>query len=69
MSKTTAYILLIAFCAGSVTISVVRPDFLGDDNIFLKNFVNHEFLNILGLILAITLASVANIHLAFNRIE
>ena len=32
-------------------------------------FVNHEFLNVLGVILAITLASAAQIHLAFNRIE
>lgn len=31
--------------------------------------MNHEFLNILGVILAITLASTANIHLDFNRIE
>lgn len=69
MNRMIGYLTLL-FCALSMTvISVVEPQYLSDSNKFLKNFINHEFLNILGVILAITLASVANIHLAFNRIE
>jgi hypothetical protein len=60
---------LIVSTAASIVISTVRPSALNDQNAFLRNFINHELINILGVILAITLASVANIHLAFNRIE
>lgn len=69
MNKTIAYCSIIASSAVMLVISVVRADLLSDSNAFLKGFVNHEFLNILSVILAITLASAANIHLAFNTIE
>lgn len=38
-------------------------------NEFLRNFVNHELLNILAVIVTITLASISHLHLAFNKIE
>ena len=69
MSRTLGYLLLALFAAFSLAIAAARPDWISDKNEFLKNFVNHEFLNLLGVILAITLASVANIHLEFNKIE
>jgi hypothetical protein len=69
MSRTLYYILLVLFGAASVAVVASRPKWVSDRNIFLENFVNHEFLNLLGVILAITLASVANIHLEFNKIE
>jgi len=69
MSKSLAYLTLLVAAATLVVISVAKPMYLSDANGFLRNFVNHEFLNVLGVFLAITLASVANIHLAFNRIE
>ena len=69
MSRILGYSTLIAFAAGSVAIVASRPDWVSDQNGFLKNFVNHEFLSLLGVILAITLASVANIHFEFNKIE
>lgn len=69
MNRTLAYGILVAFAATSVSIIAARPAWISDDNLFLKNFVNHELLNLLGVILAITLASVANIHLEFNKIE
>src|SRR5690606_7043221 len=52
-----------------IVLIAARPDWVSNKNGFLENFVNHEFLNLLGVILAITLASVANIHLEFNKIE
>ncbi len=69
MNRCTGYTILFVTMVSLIIISIVEPKYLSDKNEFLKNFVNHEFLNILGVILAITLASVANIHLAFNRIE
>jgi hypothetical protein len=49
--------------------AVGAPAVLSDDNAFLKNFINHEMLNILGVIVAITLASAAQLHLTLNGIE
>lgn len=69
MNKTIAYVTLLAFATLCIIVAVVKPTLLNDHNSFLKNFVNHEFINVLGIILAITLASTAQIHLAFNRIE
>lgn len=69
MSRAIAYCALI--CAGFflLTVTLAMPDILNDRNEFLKNFVNHEFLALLGVILAITLASGGQIHLSFNQIE
>lgn len=69
MNRTIAYCTLIVFAVAGVLVAILAPQYLSDNNVFLKGFVNHEFLNILGVILAITLASTANLHLAFNRIE
>ena len=69
MNRTIGYVTLLAMATLCTIIAVVKPSLLNDQNSFLKNFVNHEFINVLGIILAITLASTAQIHLAFNRIE
>lgn len=69
MSKGLSYIILFVSAVGMTVVSVVEPGYLSDNNSFLKGFINENILNMLGVILAITLASVANIHLAFNRIE
>ncbi|MGY3077801.1 hypothetical protein ACVWZZ_004172 [Bradyrhizobium sp. LM6.10] len=69
MTKTLGYSLLAIFAAMSVAISAARPEWISDENPFLKNFVNHELLALLGVILAITLASIASVHLEFNKIE
>lgn len=69
MTRGVAYSILVAFAATSIALVAARPDWVGDQNSFLKAFVNHEYLNVLGVTLAITLASAAQIHLAFNRIE
>jgi hypothetical protein len=67
MNKTIAYCIIITLSATLLIISVVRPELLSDSNSFLHGFVNHELLD--GRDLRITLASTANIHLAFIRIE
>jgi len=69
MNRTLSYGALILFVGVSIALVAARPNWVSDQNGFLQNFVNHEFLNLLGVILAITLASVANLHLEFNKIE
>lgn len=67
--RIVGYVSLIVFAAVAVCIVAAQPVWLSDANPFLRNFVNHEFLNLLGVILAITLASVVNVHFEFNKIE
>lgn len=69
MNKTVSYCSVI--CAGGLllAIALLRPDLLSDKNTFLKDFVNQNILSILGVILTITLASAAQIHLALNEAE
>lgn len=67
--RTVFYCALICLLALVLVLSSAEPQLLSDQNTFLKAFVNHEFLNILGVIVAITLASSANLHLRFNDIE
>ncbi len=69
MTRAMAYGSLLAFAVVAISLLAARPDWISDHNAFLKNFVNHEFINVLGVTLAITLASAAQIHLALNRIE
>ena len=45
------------------------PWVLADTNPFLKGFVNHKLLSLLGVIVTITLASAANLHIELNKIE
>ena len=49
------------------SIIVCRPHWLSE-NEFLKGFVNHEVIALMTVILTVTLASVANIHIALNKI-
>jgi uncharacterized membrane protein YidH (DUF202 family) len=50
--------------------SVCRPYYLSDDgNAFFKAFVNQELLSFLGVVVTITLASAANLHLELNKLE
>lgn len=60
---------MIALAILLTLISYYNPYYLSDSNAFLKNFINHEFLSILGFIVALTLASAANLHLELNKIE
>lgn len=69
MMASIAHIIWLVSGATLLCLTSFRPEWLGDSNSFLKNFINHEFLNVLGVILAITIASLAQIHLALNRIE
>ncbi len=69
MTPTIAWCLIIVVSGALLVTALVAPGHLDDSNTFLKGFVTHELLGVLGVILAITLASASQIHLTLNRIE
>tara|TARA_B100001939_G_C16651448_1_gene491961 strand:- start:124 stop:585 length:462 start_codon:yes stop_codon:yes gene_type:complete len=69
MNKTIARCTFISSIAVWIILSLSAPWVLSDENGFLKGFVNHEFLNFLGVVVTITLASTANLHLELNKFE
>lgn len=58
---------LIGLAAVLASLVVCKPEWL-HANKFLEGFITFEILSLLAVILTVTLASVANIHLAINRI-
>jgi hypothetical protein len=69
MNNAVGSLILLVAGGAVIVISVCHPAALSDVNSFLKQFVNHEFLNIIGIIVAITTASAANVHLELRRLE
>ncbi|MFJ5487652.1 hypothetical protein ACIKTA_08525 [Hansschlegelia beijingensis] len=69
MNKTIGYSSLVVFFGAGMALAACQPQWVSDQNSFLAGFVNHELLSVLGVILALTLGSIANIHLEFNRLE
>ncbi len=62
-------VILIGIAAGLATTSIYCPQYLSDENKFLKDFVNQNALQTLGFIVTITLASAASLHLELNKLE
>ena len=69
MNPIVSRVVLIAAIGVFICLVAYRPDWIGDQNEFLNNFVNHEYLNILGVILAITLASLSQLHLTLGKLH
>lgn len=69
MSRSVSLSLLIGGATLLGTCVIAEPGWLCDKSPFLKDFLNKEILSILGVILTITLASAAQLHLEFNKIE
>ena len=69
MTRTIGFCALI--CAATIVIILASysPAIISDKNDFLHHFVNQELLGLLGIIMTITLASIASLHLEFNKIE
>lgn len=44
------------------------PSALSDQNVFLNDFLDNDFLSVLGFITAITVASISSIHLHLNSL-
>jgi hypothetical protein len=60
--------LLLLGAAVIVSLSLIFPQVLAD-NEFLRGFVSYEIMSFLIVILTITFASVANIHLSISRTQ
>ena len=69
MTRSIAICTLIAAIAVVLICAIYNPSYLSDQNEFLHHFVNQELLTLLGIIMTITLASAASLHLEFNKIE
>lgn len=69
MTKIDSWMVFLLACSFMVAISFMNPSAFGNGNGFLGQFVNHEFLNFMGVIVTITLASTANIHMELRRKE
>ena len=69
MNKTVARCIVICAVAVWIILSLAVPWVLADTNAFLKGFVNPKLLSLLGVIVTITLASAANLHIELNKIE
>jgi len=67
MNKTVARCIVICAVAVWIILSLAIP--WGRYEPFLKGFVNHKLLSLLGVIVTITLASAANLHIELNKIE
>lgn len=70
MNRTLAWTGLLCLITILATVSLCRPELLSDQgNAFLKGFVNEHLLALLGVVLAITLASAGNLHLELNKLQ
>lgn len=68
MIKITAIVFGLVGCGLSIAAAMCCPKVLSD-NTFLVGFINHEILNIMAVIMTITIATIATIHVWFNDIE
>lgn len=69
MNKTVQQCVLIVSIGLWIFLSISAPWVLDDNNGFLKNFVDQQFLGFLGVVVTIILASTASLHLELNKIE
>jgi len=69
MANILGYTILLLFAAVNICLSFSQPSVLSDQNSFLKNFVNHELVSVLGVMLAITVASASNITIELRKME
>lgn len=69
MSKSIAYVIVLCMIAVLSCCVISAPEFISDKNSFLRSFVSDQMLSVVGFMMTITLASAANLHLEFNKIE
>lgn len=70
MNKTVAQCSVLCSTAVWIVLSFAAPWVLSDQNKLLSSFISSGgFLSFLGVIVTITLASAANLHLELNKME
>lgn len=66
--RYSPYIILAVFLLCGFSISICKPAFFSE-NAFLDQFVNHEFINLMAVIVTVSLVSVVQLHMEYTRIE
>ena len=66
--KIVYFVFLIVLSGVFVAMSVCEPGILAK-NKFLEGFINQEILSIMAVIMTISIASIATIHIWFNELE
>lgn len=66
--KLLAPIVLVVLAGVVIAASICQPALLAKND-FLDKFINHELLNVLAVIVTITIATIATIHIWFNELE
>lgn len=67
--KLNPWLILADLGLAAVLVSLEKPDLLSDRNKFLAAFVGVELLSFMGVIVSITIASIANIYLKLGELE
>jgi hypothetical protein len=67
--KIDARLTFCLYCFFAALTVLAFPWALSDQNDFLEQFMTHEFLSFMGVVVTITLASTANIHISLRRKE
>ena len=68
MRKTIYIVCMIVLAGVFIVLSACAPTVLAK-NEFLVGFINQEILNIMAVIMTISIASIATIHIWFNELE
>lgn len=66
--KIICWVIMIVGVGVVLALSVCSPAIL-NDNEFLRGFVTHEILGMLAVIMTISIATIATIHIWFNELE
>lgn len=69
MSKAVSSCILVVSIGLWLALSFLRPELLGVGNTFLQDFLDTDFINLMGVLVTITLASTANIHIELRKME
>jgi hypothetical protein len=69
MNRTIGVCVVLAWIAVCICIAAARPAWLSDSNEYLKTFLQHDFLEFMGVIVTITLASSATLFIELNKLE
>lgn len=67
MNSTDYRLFFFWFLALQIVLVEADPRILSDENVFLKGFVNHELLAIIGFFTTLTLAIGFQVHFLLNK--
>lgn len=66
--KYPSYSIQVIFLIFGASIAIFRPDFFAENKL-LDDFVNHEFINLMAIVVTVSLVSVVHLHMEYTRIE